>query len=79
MSAKNSAAIKSAADMHVVGCPLADAVVARIDSMRRRVAMFFKDDSGGASTGNGRSPSSNEQRAMCNEQRAMSGNTKVYQ
>ena len=52
MSAKNNAAIRSAADMQVVGCPLADAVVARIDSMRRRVAMFFSDDRSDASTCN---------------------------
>jgi hypothetical protein len=35
-----------------VGWPLADAVVARIDSMRRRVAIFFSEDKGGASTCN---------------------------
>jgi hypothetical protein len=52
MSAKNNAAIKSAADMHVVGWPLADAVVARIDSIRRRVAILLSEDKGGASTCN---------------------------
>ena len=39
--------------MHVVGCPLADAVVARMDSIRRRVAMLFsEDESSEASTCN---------------------------
>ncbi len=46
--------------MHVVGCPLADAVVARIDSILKRVAMFFRAGSNDALTGNGKPPSGNE-------------------
>jgi hypothetical protein len=40
ISAKNSAATRSAADAHVVGWPLPAAVVERIESMRSCVATF---------------------------------------
>ncbi len=40
ISAKKSAAIRSAADAHVEGCPLSAAVVERIESMRSWVAML---------------------------------------
>lgn len=46
--------------MQVVGCPLAAAVVARIDSILKRVAMFFSAGSSDASTGNGKPPRGNE-------------------
>ena len=51
ISEKNRAATRSAADMHVVGCPLPASVVARIDSMRSRVAMFFRAGTRDVSTG----------------------------
>ena len=41
ISAKNSAAMRSAAEQHWSGWPLPASVVARIESMRSRVAMFF--------------------------------------
>jgi uncharacterized membrane protein len=41
MAPKNSAAMISAAEQHVLGCPLPASVVARTESMRRRVAMFI--------------------------------------
>jgi hypothetical protein len=47
--------------MQVVGCPLADAVVARIDSIRKRVAIFFSEATSGASTCNGGPPGIRDQ------------------
>src|ERR1700712_5696476 len=41
ISAKNNAAMMSAIDMQLVGCPLAASDVARTESMRSRVATFF--------------------------------------
>jgi hypothetical protein len=57
ISAKNSAAMISAAEQQVLGCPLPAAVVARTESMRRRVATFFSAGTGDDScTGTGRPP-----------------------
>ena len=47
----NSAAMMSAADWQVVGCPLPAAVVARMDSIRSRVARFLRLGSSDTSTG----------------------------
>jgi hypothetical protein len=41
ISAKKSAAVRSAIDMQLVGWPLAASVVARTESIRSLVAMFF--------------------------------------
>ena len=41
--AKNKAATRSAAEAALVGCPLPAAVVARIDSIRSRVATSSRD------------------------------------
>ena len=54
------------------------AVVARIDSIRKRVAMFFSEDSSGASTCNSEPP--DQQSAIGNQQSANGmRNKKVYQ
>ena len=42
--------------MHVVGCPLAAAVVARIESILKRVAIFLRAGSNDASTANRKPP-----------------------
>src|SRR6187401_3140308 len=44
ISTKNNAAMISAADMHVDGCPVPASLVAITESMRRRVAMFLSAD-----------------------------------
>ena len=42
ISAKNNAAMTSAIEQQLVGCPLPASEVERIESIRSRVAMFFK-------------------------------------